>query len=448
MEMQFGALQIAVGLSAGASSNHPNELKITGVLTRLDEASTKAPNGSDGHRIYLSTAVAKKRLHTLVGMGLNYSPKLESHNQSKKVGVIKRAWIDGKDLCIEGVIWKHDFPESERDLKGRKDLGMSMEIVSVSIEDQNASVWKIDDFYFSGGTILKKDAAAYYNTVAIAAAKQKGRGEVMADTVKKTVSAKEVASAAVQAALKEVMPLITAQGETLKELQNSVATLSSGIAASQLDSELAALVAGVTAAKDDDDDAEACDMESMGDDEAVDEVDAGNEHGIDTGDLEDMGAGDDSDDGGMPGGANKDTKNRNPGGAAGDISKAGKPDNKAITGSNAVFMKHIKTLVKTVKAQSDEIAKLKKSNQRTNKQITAASASMGRRSVVTSSELNNLLAKGGLTADGIQASSTKLSVQDMDALLAAVPGIPVTSKIQLKSEAAKAGLMDEGLVNR
>jgi len=47
-----------------AGVQHPNKMKFRGVLVRLDEASTKPPNGSGGHKILVSTDVAKRRLST------------------------------------------------------------------------------------------------------------------------------------------------------------------------------------------------------------------------------------------------------------------------------------------------------------------------------------------------------------------------------------------------
>lgn len=123
-----GALELGVvSLFLEAGGQHPNKMRFSGVLVRLNEASTKPPNGAQGHRIYVSSEVAKKRLSTLIGMGVNYAPDLDTHAQRRKVGVIDKAWIDGNDLKVEGHIWKHDFPESETDLK-QSGLGMSMEL--------------------------------------------------------------------------------------------------------------------------------------------------------------------------------------------------------------------------------------------------------------------------------------------------------------------------------
>ncbi len=78
-----------------AASSHPNELRLRGTLVRLDEPSTKAPHGANGHRIMVSSAVARKTVDTLINMGLNYAPSLQEHAARRKVGVITRAWIEG-----------------------------------------------------------------------------------------------------------------------------------------------------------------------------------------------------------------------------------------------------------------------------------------------------------------------------------------------------------------
>jgi hypothetical protein len=115
-----------------------------GLLVRLDEPSGEPPNGSDGHRILGPSNLALKRLPSINGMGLNYSPSLDGHAQRRKVGVIERAWIDGNNP-YKGQSVNHDFPEAEQDLK-QKNLGMSMEIGDVQVENPDAQVWKLTDF--------------------------------------------------------------------------------------------------------------------------------------------------------------------------------------------------------------------------------------------------------------------------------------------------------------
>ena len=89
-----------------AGDSHPNILPFKGVLLILDEPSTQPPNGSKGHRILIPTDVAEKRLNTLIGMGVNLSENKEGHDPQRKVGVIDKAWIKGKELWVKGKLWK------------------------------------------------------------------------------------------------------------------------------------------------------------------------------------------------------------------------------------------------------------------------------------------------------------------------------------------------------
>lgn len=157
---------------------HPNVMPFTGTLLLIDQASTKPPHGSNGHRIYVSKEAAERNLKSLIGMGVNYdSVDLDGHATQHKVGVINKAWIDGNKVKVKGIIYKKDFPKAEHDLK-RPDLGMSMELANVYVRDQHEDIWHLEDFYFTGATILKKDAAAYYGTsLAAKAAEKESRAE-------------------------------------------------------------------------------------------------------------------------------------------------------------------------------------------------------------------------------------------------------------------------------
>ena len=95
-----------------AEEQHPNASPFKGVLLMVDEASTRPPNGAEGHRIMVPKKVAKSRLASLIGMGLNYASGLDRHNPTQKVGVIERAWIKGKEVWCSGVIWAKDFPSA------------------------------------------------------------------------------------------------------------------------------------------------------------------------------------------------------------------------------------------------------------------------------------------------------------------------------------------------
>lgn len=161
--------------------DHDNKLPFTGTLLLTDVPSDKPPHGSEGHRIFVSKKAALAALSGLVGQAINYQPEgLNAHASRHKVGVITKAWMEGNKVKVAGQIWIHDFPEA-RVLKGRKDLGMSMELSSVYVDDDEADVWVLDKFDFTGATILKKNAAAYTKTdlAAVAAAAKVSKGETM-----------------------------------------------------------------------------------------------------------------------------------------------------------------------------------------------------------------------------------------------------------------------------
>jgi len=185
-------------MSFKIDKGHPNQLPFKGVLLILNQASTKPPHGSRGHRIYVPTPVAEKHIDGLVGMAINYdADDLDSHETRHKVGIVTKAWIKGNQVWVKGIIWKKDFPEAVTKLSGRRDLGMSMELADVYVRDEHEDVWHLEDFEFTGATILKKSAAAYYSTelsatsdrkntvlaaIAAAASGNRNKGEVMSQT--------------------------------------------------------------------------------------------------------------------------------------------------------------------------------------------------------------------------------------------------------------------------
>jgi hypothetical protein len=164
-----------------SNTDNPNHLPFTGVLLITDVASDKPPHGSEGHRIYVSSAAARRAIADLPGQAVNYQPEnLSAHASRHKVGVITKAWMEGNKVKVSGFIWVHDFPEA-RILRNRSDLGMSMELADVLVQDEDADVWNLEKFSFTGGTILKKSAAAYTKTdlAAVAAAAEEQRGMTM-----------------------------------------------------------------------------------------------------------------------------------------------------------------------------------------------------------------------------------------------------------------------------
>lgn len=439
-------------------SGHPNRMLLTGVLVRLDEPSTKAPDGAHGHRIWMTTEVAKKRLSTLIGMGVNYSTQLNGHAQRHKVGVITKAWIEGKDLCVSGTIWKHDFPEATRDLK-QAGLGMSMELVDVDVEDEGADVWKLKDFCFSGATILWKNAAAYYRTLAIAA-RADGRRIAMKTkakgTVKDPIDIKEyislAAAAGARAATKALAPKLDGLTTAVAELctrQDSMELAAAGVVAVEdVDDDAAELAA---AGKDTDDDEEACDMKAKksADDEGDDEGDDDEEDmdaaqsagGIDEGDLSDMGPGDD---GVKPGQFGKDAKNK--GRKTTSENTVGKTVSSTRLSAALQANKKLANQVATLTANQ---AKLTKKMAAQTKQITAATADMNRKSVVPlDNQLTTLLAKHGVSGSEMQASGQRFTVSEVDVMLAGVPGLSITDRMTLKNKMLQSNMMDQGAIYR
>lgn len=163
-------------------SDNPNHMPFEGTLLLTDTASDKPPHGSEGHRIFVSSKAAKLALPGLIGQAVNYQPEgLNAHASRHKVGVITKAWLDGNKVKVSGFIWVHDFPEAKV-LKNRSDLGMSMELAQVYVKDEDADVWNLEKFDFTGGTILKKNAAAYTQTsLAAQAAALHRKGDSMSD---------------------------------------------------------------------------------------------------------------------------------------------------------------------------------------------------------------------------------------------------------------------------
>jgi hypothetical protein len=155
---------------------HPNREPFHGVLTMVDIPSDRAPAGSRGHRVVLTRSAAERALPSLVGMGLDYSPTLDRHDARRKVGVITRAEIRGKELELGGYLFAKDFPEVVRQIeKGAihaaasrsrpaHPLGMSYELSDASVADVRARIWTLTQVTFTGAAILRRDKAAYRDT--------------------------------------------------------------------------------------------------------------------------------------------------------------------------------------------------------------------------------------------------------------------------------------------
>lgn len=152
-------------ISDAIAEPHINRVPFSGVLSRVDEPSTRPPNGAEGHKVLIPRAVAERALPTLIGMGIDVDTDFKDHEKTRKIGVITEAHIAGKDLVIAGHIFGKDFPDETNYIQKNKNiLGASYEIADVHVRDTAAPIWELESFVFTGAAVLKKSAAAYAKT--------------------------------------------------------------------------------------------------------------------------------------------------------------------------------------------------------------------------------------------------------------------------------------------
>jgi hypothetical protein len=200
----------SMAIEMPAVFGHPNRIAFRGVLTVVDAVSDKAPAGARGHRVMLTRAAAEAAIPSLLGMGLDYSPRLDGHDTRRKIGVITRAEIVGREITVRGFLYGRDFPEMVEEIgknravgeRARKvgdpaaqsasrnghtrhadtsvratrhyaggspastpaGLGMSYEIADAMVEDIKATVWVLNRVIFTGAAVLRRDKAAYKST--------------------------------------------------------------------------------------------------------------------------------------------------------------------------------------------------------------------------------------------------------------------------------------------
>lgn len=489
-------------------SEHPNLAPFTGTLLLLDEPSTQPPHGSDGHRIYVPSSVANNRLATLPGMAINYQDDLEGHNPPKKIGVITEAQIEGKKVRVKGVIWKKDFPEALRLFRmNRGRLGMSMELGDVYVRDKDEDVWHLEDFHFTGATVLKKDHAAYENTElaasryfvnALAAARsavevirEKGGKPEMPEDKKKKTSGQSVTVSALSASISEAVSksLTGFVAEQKKTNDRFAAALESISASNQqlvqgmhelalgdihasTDEEVvdADVVEDVEAGASNPSDASASNPSlasarrdaSDGTDPTDDSTNPSDASDMDaevsTGDREGQ---DDTGSGATPGDLNPDAssnyREQSKGPASSRIKKAGKDaPSRGIAASRdrgGVLVRSI-AAARVIRNLTEQNKQLKDVNRRLNNRVEALEASVSRyadrveRKTVTP-EVFALLEKAGHDVRELFASRQRLTVQEVDDMFSK-SGVPLdpTSRAAIKNQLFASGLMEQGEVRR
>lgn len=171
----------AMALDIPDVPGHPNRVPFSGVLTRVDAPSDRAPHGAAGHRVLLPRAVAQRALPSLLGMAVDFAPGLRGHDARRKIGVITRAEIAGDRLEVSGHLFGKDFPEVLAEIRARRRcLGMSYEITDARVADRRADVWVLEHAVFTGAAILERSAAAY-ETTSLAATRATGAGPAADD---------------------------------------------------------------------------------------------------------------------------------------------------------------------------------------------------------------------------------------------------------------------------
>ncbi len=190
MNLQFDAMSLTMPDVVG----HPNRLPFRGILTLVGTASLRPPSGACGHRVLLSRSATEAALPSLLGMALDYAPSLDAHDARRKIGIITQADIvpvpqsktSGTgappvsaalshrlgsqspigQLAVAGYLFAHDFPDVIDEIRSQASgtLGMSYEIANATVPNQNALIWAVTDFTFTGAAVLRRDRAAYPQT--------------------------------------------------------------------------------------------------------------------------------------------------------------------------------------------------------------------------------------------------------------------------------------------
>ncbi len=173
MNFELDAMAVAMPDVVG----HPNRLPFRGVLTLVGVASQRSPSGARGHRVMLTRSATEAALPSLLGMALDYAPALDAHDARRKIGIITEADIvpmpqsktarsdrtncDQADICLPMT-----FPTWLDEIRSRSDstLGMSYEIANATVPNQEALIWTVTSFTFTGAAVLRRDKAAYPQT--------------------------------------------------------------------------------------------------------------------------------------------------------------------------------------------------------------------------------------------------------------------------------------------
>ncbi len=160
--MRFEAMAITMPEVA----EHPNRIPFEGVLTLVDEPSTRPPSGARGHKVVLTRAAATEAMPSLLGMAIGFTPGWDGHDVRRKCGLITEADLVGNQLRVSGYLYGRDFPEVVKQVEGSVlgSMGMSYELADAHVADMRADVWMLTRAIFTGAAVLLREKAAYRDT--------------------------------------------------------------------------------------------------------------------------------------------------------------------------------------------------------------------------------------------------------------------------------------------
>ena len=193
--MQIGIIEVgAMAVRFPEVAGHPNRVPFSGVLTRVDEPSDKAPSGARGHRVVLTRAAAEAALPSLLGMAVDWKSGWDGHDAKQKCGIITSAELLGNDVRVEGYLFARDWSEMMTEIHAHGDeaLGMSYELADAHVDDMRAAEWKLNRVTFTGAAILLRSKAAYRNT-SFRVVRGERAGEPMTASAQRTHAARQPA---------------------------------------------------------------------------------------------------------------------------------------------------------------------------------------------------------------------------------------------------------------
>lgn len=226
------------------TDTHSNKMRFTATVMYLDQYSDGVPDGTVWNKILLEKSECEKALDTMNLMGINCvwnewntaDWQFTGHDSRNKIGVIVNAYIEGNELKIDGIIYKHDFQDISNFIKNVMDsLGFSIEASFNDWEETEEGVI-IRDVEFMGVSILFKKCAAYSDTYIETLSASKKDKEIMTqeerntfvEEVTKSVMAKinetqeQEKQASELEALKTQIETLQASNKALEEENNSL----------------------------------------------------------------------------------------------------------------------------------------------------------------------------------------------------------------------------------